>query len=710
MCSNLKATFSNIFKKSNIIKIISFFFSILVVIYLLREKNHNYTNLELVNQNYPNYINNIGIAYLKTLVIAVIIILLIKPYFKDNRLDIISWFYPFVISILGAVFFKDIAKTYLNYKVDKIFFNPLGIIILIGIFSFSIYNFYLYLKNIKKYKLSDYLLSIFFFTLLFIFLLPLFVLRNYLFSLADGSNIILGLKLSFLIYAIILIGLYFSISCKNKRKIILLSMILVSLALFLNNTSFKMIFSFKNAPITISSILAVLYLYLFIKKRNKLFNILYFASFTLFALIIFPTISSDNLNDIINNSYKAFWVLTTIFLFVFFNIYKVPKGKEILSSFIAFSIYYAVIVFINSVFLNFDSGVDYLYLNSYRLENKMFFLKNTKRFNHDFIYYFLDYNGSGLIKFTLRFNHLFLILVYITIILLNLLSHLIVSFLYKVANNYYFIKDKIKKLKIDKVVLYENINDKIREEIKMATPSIEIKNFSKKYIKNDFYSVKNLNYTATSGKVVGIVGHNGAGKSTLIKSLVGIQNVTSGVIKVCGFNIYKNPTEAKYVLGYVSDNHALYEELTGREYITFVAKLYNVEKNILDERLKDLSEFFNIAKHIDREIRTYSHGMKQKISIISSLIHDPKVWVLDEPLTGLDPTSSYQLKQKIKEHAKKGNIVIFSSHIIEVVENLCDEIVIIKKGEMVLNDTMKNIKSKNINLEQMYIDIIKNAS
>ena len=401
MCSNLKATFSNIFKKSNIIKIISFFFSLLVVIYLLREKNYNYTNLELVNSNYPNYINNIGIAYLKTLVIAVIIILLIKPYFKDNRLDIISWVYPFIISILGAVFFKNIAKTYLNYKVDKIFFNPLGIIILIGIFSFSIYNFYLYLKNIKKYKLSDYLLSIFYFTLLFIFLLPLFVLRNYLFSLADGNNIILGLKLSFLIYAIILIGLYFSISCKDKRRIILLSIILVSLALFLNNTSFKKIFSFKNAPITISSILAVLYLYLFIKKRNKLFNILYFASFTLFALLVFPTISSDNLNDIINNSYRAFLVLTTTFLFVFFNIYKIPKGKEILSSFIAFSIYYALIVFINSLFLNFDSGVDYLYLNSYRLENKMFFLKNTKRFNHDFVYYFLDYNGSGLINFTL---------------------------------------------------------------------------------------------------------------------------------------------------------------------------------------------------------------------------------------------------------------------------------------------------------------------
>ena len=710
MCSNLKTTFFNIFKKSNIYKIISFFFSILFVVYLLREKNYNYQNLHLANNYYDNYITNVGIAYLKTLVIASIIILLIRPYFKDNRLDIISWIYPFLISIIAAIFYKDIARTYLYNGADKYFFNPLGVVILLGMLSFSIYNFHLYLKEIKKYKLKDYLNAVFFYTLLFIFSLPLYIIKYYLFSLSDSKNIILGLKLSILFYTAILVVLYFSILDKNIRKIILLSIILISFINYLTSTSFKNIISYKNAPILISSLSAILYLYLFIKKRVRLFNFLYFSSFTLFAILIFPTISGDNLNTVISNSYKAFFILSITFLFVFYDIYKIPKGKAVFRAFIAFSIYYLIIVLINSVFLNFDSSVDYLFLNGYILENKLFFLKNTKRFYHDFVYYFINYQSFDYTKFILKFNHLFLILVYISIIFLNLLSHLIVSFLNKIVLNYYFIKDKIKTLKKDKVILYENISDKIREDIKMATPSIEIKNFSKKYIKNDFYSVKNLNYTATSGKVIGIVGHNGAGKSTLIKSLVGIQNVSAGTIKVCGFNIYKNPTEAKYVLGYVSDNHALYEELTGREYITFVAKLYNVNKEVLDERMKDLTEFFNIASHIDREIRTYSHGMKQKISIISSLIHNPKVWVLDEPLTGLDPTSSYQLKQKIKEHAKNGNIVIFSSHIIEVVENLCDEIVIIKKGEMVLNSTMKDLKAKNINLEKMYIDIIENAS
>lgn len=164
------------------------------------------------------------------------------------------------------------------------------------------------------------------------------------------------------------------------------------------------------------------------------------------------------------------------------------------------------------------------------------------------------------------------------------------------------------------------------------------------------------------------MGHNGAGKSTTIKSLVGIQTITSGTIEVCGYDISKQPLEAKLNIGYVSDNHAVYEQLTGREYINYVADLYLVSKEDREKRIDKYVRMFNLVDAIDKEIKGYSHGMKQKIVVIASLIHNPKVWVLDEPLTGLDPASSYQIKECMREHANNGNIVFFSSHVIEVVE------------------------------------------
>lgn len=270
-----------------------------------------------------------------------------------------------------------------------------------------------------------------------------------------------------------------------------------------------------------------------------------------------------------------------------------------------------------------------------------------------------------------------------------------------------FVVHKLKKDRQIGVVKIGKITPELKKELDMKDSLVKVQNFSKKYANNDFYSVKDVSFEISGGKIVGFVGHNGAGKSTLIKSLVGIQTITEGTISICGYNIEKNPTEAKYSLGYVSDNHALYEELTGREYITFVAKLFNVPKEVIKTKLIELTDFFQITYAIDRQIRTYSHGMKQKISVISSLIHEPKVWVLDEPLTGLDPTSAYQLKEAIKMHAKKGNIVIFSSHIIEVVENICDEVVIIKRGQMVINEKVSELKAKYGNLEQMYIKLIE---
>ena len=239
---------------------------------------------------------------------------------------------------------------------------------------------------------------------------------------------------------------------------------------------------------------------------------------------------------------------------------------------------------------------------------------------------------------------------------------------------------------------------------------IKIEHFSKKYAGSDRYSVDDLNLEIKAGEVFGFLGHNGAGKSTTIKSIVGIQSITQGRIIIDGYDITKQPIEAKLRVGYVSDNHAVYEKLTGREYINYVADLYLVPVEEREERIAKYTKMFNLVEAIDREIKGYSHGMKQKLVVIASLIHNPKVWVLDEPLTGLDPTSAFQIKECMREHANNGNIVFFSSHVIEVVEKICDKICIIGRGKLVGVYDLKEIAKEGVTLEQLYMQHVANAN
>ena len=208
------------------------------------------------------------------------------------------------------------------------------------------------------------------------------------------------------------------------------------------------------------------------------------------------------------------------------------------------------------------------------------------------------------------------------------------------------------------------------------------------------------------GEIFGFLGPNGAGKSTIIKSTVGIQTISSGRIEICGYDVAKQPVEAKHCIGFVPDHYALYEKLTGREYINYIADIYDVTEEERNERIEKYIHRFELESSIDNKIKTYSHGMKQKITIISALIHEPKVWILDEPLTGLDPNSIFQVKECMKEHAEKGNIVFFSSHIIDVVEKICGRVAIIKHGHIQCVKSIKEIEESGVNLEQFYLNIV----
>lgn len=237
---------------------------------------------------------------------------------------------------------------------------------------------------------------------------------------------------------------------------------------------------------------------------------------------------------------------------------------------------------------------------------------------------------------------------------------------------------------------------------------LEVIGFSKKYKGADRYSAKNISFKVNDGEVLGLVGSNGAGKSTTIKSIVGILPFNEGQILVNGFDILKEQAKAKQTIGYVPDDHSVYEKLTGREYVNYLGSLYGVSKELKEERLKYYSNLFQLTNSLNNQISSYSHGMKQKICLIGSLIHEPKLWVLDEPMMGLDPTTMNELKLCIRDYAKKGNTVLFSSHNLDVVEKICDEIGIIKSGELVSYFNLQEAKKKSdFDLEELFIKINK---
>lgn len=235
---------------------------------------------------------------------------------------------------------------------------------------------------------------------------------------------------------------------------------------------------------------------------------------------------------------------------------------------------------------------------------------------------------------------------------------------------------------------------------------LEIKNLTKRYGNSEVKAVDNLSLTLRPSEVFGFLGPNGAGKSTTIKSLVGIYPFQEGDILIDGVSIKLDPLHAKKHIGYVSDNHAVFERLTGREYVNHMASLYNADMAKAKERCDELTKIFKLETFIDQPIKSYSHGMKQKVSVIAALAHNPKLWVLDEPLTGLDPQSAYQLKKVMRKHADAGNTVFFSSHILDVVENLCDRCCIIKKGKLQGVYDLKELKAKNESLEDLFMNVI----
>ena len=460
---------------------------------------------------------------------------------------------------------------------------------------------------------------------------------------------------------------------------------------------------------------------LFVVPICVAFNLKRFFYFTYFINVFGATMAMlmPNVGETLNiyqPSVMLFWynhfaAFSMPLLCVSLGIFEKPKFKQMLWSLLFFLIYFLLIVFANAWLSNYvngynpdviGSGTDYLFINDDFIASKI--LSTTQ--SHDLLSNTARWNLGSL---SLVFRPLYQTIFFLVYVAVAFGMWFLYSLFFRIADSH----KELRNVLI--VARKENISMKERREIETLNEensepsevSLVFEHFSKRYGNSPVLSARDVNLKVTGGQIFGFLGPNGAGKSTCIKSAIGIQPVTEGHIFVCGYDATTESVKSKREIGYVPDHYALYEKLTGREYINYIADLYGVSKEDRDERITKYVNLFELNQAFDNRMQTYSHGMKQKMTIIAALVHNPKVWILDEPLTGLDPQSIFQVKQCMIQHAKEGNIVFFSSHIIDVVEKLCTHIAIIRKGTIVFEASMEDIERDHPEgLESFYLSMI----
>ncbi len=232
---------------------------------------------------------------------------------------------------------------------------------------------------------------------------------------------------------------------------------------------------------------------------------------------------------------------------------------------------------------------------------------------------------------------------------------------------------------------------------------LEIKGYTKVYGEGK-KAADNVNITVESGDIYGFIGHNGAGKSTTIRAVVGVLDFTEGEIFIDGHSVKSEPLECKKITAYIPDNPDLYENLTGIQYLNFISDIFRIGESEREAAIKKYADLFEITDSLSDVISSYSHGMKQKLALISALIHDPKLIVMDEPFVGLDPKASYTLKQIMHDLCDKGAAIFFSTHVLDVAEKLCNKVAIIRQGKIVESGTMEELVGSH-SLEEVFLEV-----
>ena len=648
------------------------------------------------------------VSILVWLTIASVVIMGMLPFFKYDILKNYAKTFVFIVSILDIIFLRQLIYSYTGtYEITLC-----GVFMSIEVAILFCYSLYIFLTNhffkIPKKQLLEILIAL---PIILILSIPPYMPQVFFGNF--GSQ---GLKdLSFyhriyiyLTFAFLLI-MYFGLKrIKDKEyiRMVLLFISLVALISYCYDYDFQRFLEPTRWPLHLCNTAMFIIPICLMFKLDKLFY------FTLFINVLgaFLAMLIPNYNDTLgffSPSAVRFWLNHSLafsmpILIVLLGVYQRPTLREFKYSMIGFLIYFLFILFINAWFTNYDAGVDFFFLNSDFIVDKLgTWAENTRNIVWTFTI-------GGL---TFTFYPLYQFLFFLVYVVLGLGMWFLYAWIFQMQDFYIKLAEKNKKIKLDEIILCQKYGVKEINSCmnKDSVNKLVVKNVYKRYGNNKRYSVTNVSLEVNAGEIFGFLGPNGAGKSTLIKCIVGIQPTTSGSIEINGYDIEKQPMLAKEQFGFVPDHYALYENLTGREFINYIADLYGVDQKSRDERISKYVPILNLVDAFDSKINTYSHGMKQKIAIISALVHNPKLWILDEPLTGLDPNSIYEVKECMKEHAKNGNIVFFSSHIIDIVEKLCDRIMIIKKGQIVESVNLEDLKEKGLSLEQFYLNVISEA-
>ena len=489
----------------------------------------------------------------------------------------------------------------------------------------------------------------------------------------------------------------------EQKRFALLYISMATMISFCYNYDFSVFTNLQSWPLHLCNTAMFIIPLVLIFKMEKLYY------FTIFINVLgaFFAMIMPNLGDDVNwlqASSVQFWsnhymAMLLPLLLMSLKLFNRPKMKQFIYSLVAFFFYYALVLFLNPWLTAQGHSVDFFFINSDFIAEKLGeWAENLRDITFEF----------QLGDLTLLIYPVYQSLYFLVYVVLSFAMWFVYEQVFEITDTYEIITERNRKIKADRLALEAHLAGRSMQE--PMNPQNEgkliLRNFSKRYSTSDVYAVYKANLEVDGGQIFGFLGPNGAGKSTIIKSIVGIQTITSGEIEVSGYDVDKQSVEAKMQIGFVPDHYALYENLTGREYINYIADLYNVPRNERDERIAEYVKRFRLETAIDNPMKTYSHGMKQKITIMSALVHNPKIWILDEPLTGLDPESIFQVKECMKEHASRGNIVFFSSHIIDVVENICDRIAIIRRGQILCTKSVAEIRESGIPLEQFYMGMI----
>jgi len=689
--------------------------TLLFAVYLVRlfsyDDINNVFNLFLTDINTPvnsaeTWLFSVGLSFLilvlRWLNVVLIAWVLVNTIYKIKELKILIAFLGPIIIVMNIIFFK---YHLVAFQGDTLFSFRVGEYLvetaLLG--SISLIHLYQLVKNKEAIITKKTLVNIGLILIGSMFaLMPQSFLYN-VFGNYGSTPKDFNIEHLFVIFAVIFLMILSFQFMKNKDQNSKNAFIFFLAVAGVFQYFYTRRESIGALPFHLCNLAIILIFISTLFDFKGLFYFTYFANVIGAILaILMPNYSTEDFFNItvIHFGFNHLYAFTIPILAVALERFEKPNLKAMFQAIGVFTVYYLTILFLNAWFNNY-ANVDYFFAYSDFLTSKF----DISKFSMTNIQY------QNVVSFTInnlefKFFWLFQLMYYFGFIFVMFLSWYVYDLIFIAIDDHKNLRYKLKKMKEEHLILLEYVGKKGLKNRMMeeGAKMIKIKNFSKKYGKSKKYAVKDFSLEIDPGEIFGFLGHNGAGKSTTIKSMVGIQSITDGEIFIDGFSIKTQPIEAKLRIGYVSDNHAVYEKLTGREYIHYVADLYLIDKETRDERLKDLSERLKLDHALDQEVKTYSHGMKQKLVVIASLIHEPPVWILDEPLTGLDPTSSYQIKETMKEYAKKGNIVFFSSHVIEVVEKICTKIAIINQGQLQGVYEMEQLLKEGISLESLYLD------